>query len=36
MLKSYDELRKVDVSPYCEERDGMSYLNWAKCIDFQN
>lgn len=33
MLKSYDELRKVDVSPYCEERDGMSYLNWAKCID---
>ena len=33
MLKSYDELRKVDVSPYCEERDGMSYLNWATCID---
>ena len=33
MLKSYDELRKIDVSPYCEERDGMSYLNWAKCID---
>ena len=33
MLKSYDELRKVDVSPYCEERDGMSYLIWAKCID---
>ena len=33
MLKSYDELRKVDVSTYCEERDGMSYLNWAKCID---
>ena len=33
MLKSYDELRKVDVSPYCEERDGMLYLNWAKCID---
>ena len=33
MLKSYDELRKVDVSPYCEDRDGMSYLNWAKCID---
>ena len=33
MLKSYDELRKVDVSPYCEERDGMSYLNWAQCID---
>lgn len=33
MLKSYAELRKVDVSPYCEERDGFKYLNWAKCID---
>lgn len=33
MLKSYEELRKVDVTPYCEERDGMTYLNWAKCID---
>ena len=29
----YEELRKVDVRPYCEERDGMLYLNWAKCID---
>lgn len=26
-------MRKIDVSPYCEERDGMTYLNWAKCID---
>lgn len=33
MLKPYEELRKVDVTPYCEERDGMIYLNWAKCID---
>lgn len=33
MLKSYEELRKIDVSPYCETRDGMTYLNWAKCID---
>lgn len=33
MLKSYEELRKVDVTPYCESRDGMTYLNWAKCID---
>ncbi len=33
MLKSYEELRKIDVRPYCEERDGMLYLNWAKCID---
>ena len=33
MLKTYEELRKIDVRPYCEERDGMIYLNWAKCID---
>lgn len=33
MLKSYEEMRKVDVLPYCEERDGLTYLNWAKCID---
>lgn len=32
-LKGYEELRSVDVRPYCEERDGMIYLNWAKCID---
>lgn len=33
MLESYEKLRKVDVRPYCEERDGKQYLNWAKCID---
>ena len=33
MLKSYDEMRKIDVSPYTESRDGADYLNWAKCID---
>ena len=32
MLKGYEELRKIDVRPFCEERDGMLYLNWAKCI----
>lgn len=26
-------MREIDVTPYCEERDGMTYLNWAKCID---
>lgn len=31
-LKSYEEMRKVDVRPYCDKRDGMYYLNWAKCI----
>lgn len=33
MLKSYSELIKVDILPYCEERDGLLYLNWARCID---
>lgn len=33
MLKSYEDLRKIDVSEFTEERDGAEYLNWAKCID---
>ena len=33
MLKSFNEMRKIDVLPYCEKREGMLYLNWAKCID---
>lgn len=31
-LKSYDEMRKVDISKYVEQRDGLDYLNWARCI----
>lgn len=31
MLKTYSELRAVDVSPYVEKRDGADYLNWARC-----
>ena len=33
MLKSYDELLKVNVKPWCKKRDGLDYLNWATCID---
>lgn len=33
MLKSYEELRKLDVSKWTEKRDGADYLNWAKVID---
>lgn len=42
MLKSYNELRKVDVLPFCEMREAkddcgkkidVPYLNWAKCVD---
>lgn len=32
-LKSYEDLRKIDVSQWTEKRDGAEYLNWAKCID---
>jgi hypothetical protein len=31
MIKSYSEMRKVDVTPFVEQRDGNDYLNWAKC-----
>lgn len=33
MLKSYNELRKVDVSKWVDNRDGADYLNWAKVVD---
>ena len=33
MLKSYEELRKVDVTPFTEERDKAEYLPYNKCID---
>lgn len=30
-IKNYAEMRKVDVSPFVEQRDGKDYLNWARC-----
>lgn len=33
MLKSYNELRKISVEQYTEERDGQLYLPYNKCID---
>ena len=33
MLKSYEELRKIDVSKWVQNRDGADYLNWAKVVD---
>ena len=41
-IKSWNELRKIDVLPYCDQRDAkddkgrpikVPYLNWAKCND---
>lgn len=42
MCKSYEEMRKIDVLPFCEMREAkddrgrridVPYLNWARCID---
>lgn len=32
-LKSFKELRKLNVSEYIKERDGAAYLPWAVCVD---
>ena len=33
MVKSFNELRKVDVTPYVKQRDGADYLPWATVVD---
>ena len=33
MLKSFAEMRKVDVAPYVKQRDGADYLPWATVVD---
>lgn len=33
MLKPYNELKEIDVRPYCKNRDGVLYLPYNKCID---
>lgn len=33
MLKPYNELRKVDVTPFVKKRDKADYLPYNKCID---
>lgn len=32
-LKSYDELRQLDLKQYIEKRDGCDYINWARIVD---
>ena len=29
--KTFEEMMKIDVSPYVKQRDGADYLNWAMC-----
>lgn len=33
MLKSFAEMRKVDVTPYVKQREGADYLPWATVVD---
>ena len=33
MLKSFNEMRKVDVTPHIKQRDGADYLPWATVVD---
>jgi hypothetical protein len=33
MIKSFNELRKIDVTPYVKKRDGADYLPWATVVD---
>ena len=33
MLKSFAEMRKIDVTPYVKKRDGADYLPWATVVD---
>ena len=31
-IKSWDEMRKVDISKYVKKRDGADYLPWSSCL----
>ena len=33
MIKSFNEMRTVDVAPYVKQRDGADYLPWATVVD---
>ena len=32
-LKSFDELRKIDLTEHIKKREEIAYLPWAKCVD---
>lgn len=32
-LKSYEDLKKLDLSKYITNRDGADYINWARIVD---
>ena len=36
MVKSFNEMRKIDVTPYVKQRDGADYLPWATVVDLMH
>ena len=36
MIKSFNEMRKIDVTPYIKKRDGADYLPWATVVDLMH
>lgn len=36
MLKTFAEMRKIDVTPYVKKRDGADYLPWATVVDLMH
>ena len=36
MIKSFSEMRKIDVTPYIKKRDGADYLPWATVVDLMH
>ena len=36
MIKSFNEMRKIDVTPYVKQRDGADYLPWATVVDLMH
>lgn len=36
MIKSFSEMRKIDVTPYVKQREGADYLPWATVVDLMH
>lgn len=36
MIKNFNEMRKIDVTPYIKQREGADYLPWATVVDLMH
>lgn len=36
MIKNFNEMRKIDVTPYVKQREGADYLPWATVVDLMH